>query len=232
MNNFKAVIFDMDGLLLDSERLALESFNSACNQLELGDLSELFNQCVGTNSELGESILVNGLEGLVPYEVFSEAWDDSHRTLTEQTPIPLKTGVQELLQYIRALGIATAVATSTNSHRAKQKLGDSGILDFFDLVVGGDQVSRSKPDPEIYLRVATELGVKPSECLALEDSPNGVRSALAAGMTVVQIPDLIQPDEELIELGHVILSCLSEVQAYDFRTRDFTLPPILKPENQ
>mgnify|MGYP000072935976 CR=1 FL=1 len=111
-----------------------------------------------------------------------------------------------------------AVATSTRTDRAKVKLSDSGILDYFDIIIGGDQVSNSKPDPEIYLKAASELSSEPSKCLAFEDSPNGVKSAVAAGLTVIQVPDLVQPDEDLLKMGHIVLGSLADVQDYDFRS--------------
>jgi beta-phosphoglucomutase-like phosphatase (HAD superfamily) len=90
------------------------------------------------------------------------------------------------------------------------------LLDYFEIVIGGDQVERGKPDPDIYLKAASALSAAPSKCLALEDSTNGVKAAVAAGMTVVQIPDLVQPNEELLQLGHIVLSSLADVPKYNF----------------
>jgi beta-phosphoglucomutase-like phosphatase (HAD superfamily) len=109
-----------------------------------------------------------------------------------------------------------AVATSTRTKRATEKLGDAGLLDYFKIVIGGDQVEQGKPDPEIYLKAASALSSAPSRCLALEDSANGVKAAVAAGMTVVQIPDLVPPSDELLQLGHIVLSSLADVPKYDF----------------
>lgn len=218
MHHFKAAIFDMDGLLLDSERLALEAFLYACNHLQLGDLSELFKRCIGTNSELGETILREGLKGITDFEQFGQIWDTEYKKLTETQPIRLMTGVKELLGHLEQLGIPMAVATSTKTERAKTKLKNSGIIDYFNFIVGGDQVEQSKPAPEIYLKAASEMALQPEDCLAFEDSANGVKSAVAAGMTVVQIPDLIRPDVELLKLGHIVLDSLDDVLEYDFKS--------------
>jgi beta-phosphoglucomutase-like phosphatase (HAD superfamily) len=121
-----------------------------------------------------------------------------------------------LLEHVSSLGIPTAVATSTRTERAREKLLRAGVLDRFHEVVGGDQVAHSKPSPDIYLRVAELLRVRPRGCLALEDSDNGVRAALAAGMTVVQIPDLLSPSADVLELGHIVLTSLAEVAEYPF----------------
>lgn len=218
MRNFKAAIFDMDGLLLDSEKLALDAFQTTCSRFCLGDLTEIFKQCVGTNPELSNLILKKGLQGIMDYKEFGLEWDNTYTRLTLEKPIPLKKGAESLLAHIESINIPMAVATSTRTDRAKVKLSDSGILHFFDKIIGGDQVSNSKPDPEIYFKAAYELSTEPSKCLAFEDSPNGVKSAVAAGLTVIQVPDLVQPDEDLLKMGHIVLSSLADVRGYDFQS--------------
>lgn len=217
MQNFIATIFDMDGLLLDSERLALKTFQATCSNFNLGDMTDLFKRCIGANAKLGESILENGLKGIADFREFGREWTEAYHKATEEKAIPLMNGVEQLLKHIEILGIPMAVATSTETDRAQAKLRASGILDYFKIIVGGDQVSKSKPNPDIYLKAASELSSDPHRCLALEDSANGVKAAMAAGMTVVQIPDLIQPDEELLKMGHIVLSSLADVPEYDFK---------------
>ena len=212
--NVAAVIFDMDGLLLDSERLALAAFVATCDHFGVGDQTAVFMQCVGINQELGERVLKDGLPGTVDHLVFARLWDSKCLEYTSDAAVPLKTGAAELLQDLRGFGIPMAVATSSSTLRATQKLQDSGILQEFDVIVGGEQVQRSKPLPDIYLRAAELLGVRPETCLALEDSENGVRSALAAGMTVIQVPDLVEPSDALRELGHTILGTLHDVREW------------------
>ena len=216
MKNFSAVIFDMDGLILDTERLAFEAFQTTSSRFGLDDLSELFKQCIGTNDELGKSILKDGLDGVADYKEFGLAWMREYKRITLERPIPLKHGVEELLPYIESIEVPMAVATSTQALRAKEKLEDAGLLDYFKFIIGGDQVERGKPHPEIYLKAASALASAPSKCLALEDSANGVKAAVAAGMTVVQIPDLVPPSDELLLLGHIVLSSLADVPKYDF----------------
>ena len=216
MQHFDAVIFDLDGLLLDSETLALAAFEKTCARFELGDLSHVFKSLIGTNSALGRALLQEGLNGIIDYEVFSADWQENYRAVTEDVPVPLMPGVQEFLAHTTALNIPMAVATSSQTAHAQNKLGHAGILDYFRHIIGGDQVEQSKPAPDIYLRAATALSVDPVKCLALEDSANGVRAAVAAGMTVVQIPDLVQPDEQLLALGHIVLNSMSHVAMHDF----------------
>ena len=211
MQNVSAVIFDMDGLLLDSERLYLESFLSACSYFELGDLTDVFISGVGTNAEMGKEILIKGLNGQVSYEEFCSIWDKFIEKLSTENPIPLKQGAQNLLNALKNANIPMAVATSSDTALANIRLSEIGILNYFQCVIGGDQVTKSKPNPEIYLKVANYLKINPNKCLALEDSSNGVKSAVAAGMLVIQIPDLIDPDTELLKLGHTVLNSLDEV---------------------
>ena len=206
----------MDGLLLDTERIALLTFLEACEHFGIGEQTEVFNRCIGTNEALGLAILEAGLEGKVDHLEFRRAWESRYAAATTGRPIPLKDGAADLLGQFASLSIPMAVATSTNTARAMQKLRDAGILDRFDAIVGGDQVSRSKPDPAIYLKAAATLGVAPGKCLALEDSENGVRAALSSGMTVVQVPDLVEPAPHVREFGHIILGSLREVADHAF----------------
>ena len=217
MKNFEAVIFDMDGLLLDSERIALNAFSETCLYFEFEPDVELFKRCIGTNAEMGEQVLLEGLPEAVDHKAFGNVWSQKYTERTTDKPVPLKTGAAELIAHIKELGIPIAVATSTRTQRAKQKLGDAGILDAFTLIVGGDQVEKSKPHPDIYLTAAEKLGADPGNCLALEDSENGVKSAFAAGMTVVQVPDLVAPSSSLKELGHIIVGSLLDVLDFDFK---------------
>ena len=154
MKEFEAVIFDMDGLLLDSEKLALAAFKKTCTQFSLGDLSHVFKQLIGTNPTLGDSILESALKGMMDHREFGSAWQSKYAALTNEKPVPLKAGALALLEHIKSLGIPMAVATSTKSDSAKLKLGDSGILNYFDVIIGGEQVSNSKPAPEAYLKAA------------------------------------------------------------------------------
>ncbi len=216
MDSFDAVIFDMDGLLLDSERIALDTFLDTCKHFGLGDETNLFIRLIGTNAQQGKMLLQEGLDGKTEYDVFGRDWNARYNEAIGSRPIPLKDGAIELLNHIRSFDLPVAVATSTDTVGAKEKLMYAGILDYFNLIVGGDQVVRSKPNPDIYLKAAESLSVNPMKCLALEDSENGVRSAFEAGSTVVQIPDLVEPSQSMIQLGHIILDSLRDVLCYKF----------------
>lgn len=214
MTQFQAIIFDMDGLLLDTERIALTAFLETCGHLGIPERRDVFTRCIGTNQLSGHEVLRQGLGGEVDHVLFEQVWNSRYDAYTTGCAIALKPGAAELLQYISSLEIPTAVATSTSTARAQEKLRNSGILNRFDVIVGGDQVRNSKPAPDIYLRAAAILKAQARACLALEDSENGVRSAMAAGMTVVQIPDLVPPSDDLLALGHTVLRSLVDVATF------------------
>jgi HAD superfamily hydrolase (TIGR01509 family) len=205
-----AAIFDMDGLLIDSERIALATFQEICDRHELGDQFLLYLRLLGTNDATTREILATALPEPVDADEFMTTW--MHRYFNATTAaVPLMKGVLDLLDHLEDAGVPKAVATSTRTEHARDKLAKSGILHRFSHVTGGDQVERGKPAPDIYLKAARRMNVDPAACLALEDSPNGVRAALAAGMRVIQIPALVQPDEQIRALGHTVLVDLHEV---------------------
>jgi HAD superfamily hydrolase (TIGR01509 family) len=149
-------------------------------------------------------------------ETFFAAWSRNFRDVSAVTPAPLKEGALGLLDAVGQLGLPLAVATSSRTAHAIEKLGQAGLLERFRTVIGADQVQRPKPDPEVYLTAAERLGADPRACLALEDSEYGVRAAHAAGMTVIQVPDMTQPTADLRALGHIVLDSLKDVADYPF----------------
>ena len=206
-----AVVFDMDGTLLDTERIALQAFMESCESLEIPGGRETYLQCVGSTSPRIREILIAAFGHLVPYEKFYGMWCARFDAATAETPIRVKDGAKEVLQHLEEAGVPRAVATSTARATALRKLSAAGLLDTFDVVVGGDDVHQGKPEPDIYLAAADRLSVPANQCLALEDSENGVRSAHAAGMTVIHIPDLAELSVEVQRLGIRTLPSLRHV---------------------
>ena len=126
----------------------------------------------------------------------------------------MKPGVNELLEFLSENGIKTALASSTKTETVKNQLRDAGILKYFTVVVGGDMVSHSKPNPEIFLQAADKLGVDPAKTYIIEDSFNGIKAAYAAGAKPLMVPDMIEPDEEIEKLCHKIFVNLHEVRDF------------------
>jgi HAD superfamily hydrolase (TIGR01509 family) len=188
LNGFQSVVFDMDGLLLDSERVALTTFIEACRELGFEPDVEVYYKCIGGNAARTRAILTQGFGDSFPFEAVDRLWHAKYHEESTTRPIPVKSGALELLNFLGIRDVRKAVVTSTRHDSARRMLANAGLAQFFEFVIGGDEIANSKPDPEIYLRACRRLESEPSVCLALEDSDNGVLSAHAAGMTVIHPP--------------------------------------------
>lgn len=198
-----AVVFDLDGLLLDSERVYLEAFNRTQAMLGLTLPPDTYLALVGLSMRDIQSRLEACLQPATTADDFLNAWD-REIALHFQRPVPLKPGVASLCEHLFAIGTCLAVATSSNSQPAAERIERAGLARFFSAVVGGDQVLNGKPAPDIYVAAARLLGAPASRTAAFEDSDIGVRAALAAGLKTVQVPDLVRPAAATRRLGHVI----------------------------
>ncbi|WP_349984670.1 HAD family hydrolase [Stenotrophomonas sp. WHRI 8082] len=206
-----AVIFDMDGLMIDSERVSIACWSEASAAMGIALPDGFFLQMVGLGDRDCERLLLQHIDEARIASLFSNC-HDLYEART-QAGLPLRPGILELLDLLKTHGVPRAVATSTRQPRANRKLGASGLLPYFDAVVTSSDVQHPKPAPDIYLLAAQRLGKDPARCLALEDSPAGTRAAVAAGMTAIQVPDLVHPDDGLRALGHRIVDSLHDVRA-------------------
>ncbi|MBW3695025.1 HAD family phosphatase [Vibrio sp. T187] len=209
--NFQAAIFDMDGLLLDTERVCKRIFQQACEAQNVPFLEDVYLRIIGCNSAGIEKIIREGYGPSLDYPALHVEWRDRYNAVVKHQAIPVKEGVIELLEWLKANNVPTAVATSTQKDVAQIKLRLAGLDQYFDSLSTGCEVSHGKPHPEIYLLAANRLGVEPEKCLAFEDSNNGTRSAIAANMITFQIPDLVEPCDEVKALGHTIAPSLTDV---------------------
>ncbi|MET0892515.1 MAG: HAD family phosphatase [Pseudoxanthomonas sp.] len=202
--SLRAVIFDMDGLLIDSERAILQCWRDAAvgQSLDLDD--GLWLSMVGLH-EAGCGELLNGMLGVGQARLLSLECSRGYDRLVE-AGLPLKPGARDLLQDLLDLGVPMAVATSTRGERARIKLARSGIDRYFEHVVTSSDVAHAKPAPDLYLLAAARLGVAQADCVALEDSEFGVRSAAAAGIRVIQVPDLVPASDLSRSLADVVVS--------------------------
>ncbi len=204
----------MDGLLLDSERLYLEASRQAFVEHAFDFQTEAYLECICTPDVEAVKIMRAAYGGTLPVEKVMARAATLYSERVSSEPVPLKEGCAELLDFLKTNDIKRAVATSTRTDLAEHKLKLAGIREAFSFVIGGDQVTRSKPDPEIYQRSFERLGVPAGTCWALEDSENGVRAAVAAGLRVIQVPDLKAPSDEFLTLGHAVLPSLTAVREY------------------
>ncbi len=208
----EGVIFDMDGTLLDSERLARACFLRAWQDLDLGEVDiEIYNRCIGCTGEESRRIMEAGFGPDFDYVAMEARWSYHYHACLDRQPVPVLPGVEDLLQHLRALGIPMAVATSSRRPTVEKKLAGAGIAGYFSYLVCGGEAARGKPFPHPYLRAAQQLALPAQRCWAVEDSENGVRSARAAGMVVFQIPNEIAPNQALVNLGHHILPSATDL---------------------
>lgn len=182
-----AVIFDMDGLMVDTEPMYQVSWQRAAQELGYEIDEVLYARFVGRPTRACEAILVEQFGEAFPLSAFQARWPDLWRSEVERCGIALKPGLTEMLDYLTGR-LPLAVATSSEAEYAELTLGRAGIRDRFQVVVSGDQVSRGKPEPDIYLETAQRLRIPASECVALEDSEAGIRSVRSAGMVGVLVP--------------------------------------------
>ena len=212
MDKIKAVIFDMDGLLLDSESISLSTFITACRECDFEPDLEVYYKCVGTTYDKAKEILQEGYGSAFPLEMITRRWEKKYAEEQLDGYIPLKAGVLNLLQYLGRKGLRRAVVTSTYKEYALKKLANAGIISRFELILTGDEIIHPKPHPEIYLTACRRLKEEPVNCLALEDSDAGVLAAFNAGLKVIQVPDLLQPSPEVKALGHKIVKSLEDIE--------------------
>jgi HAD superfamily hydrolase (TIGR01509 family) len=186
----------MDGVLLDSERLVRDIFVDVMRDAEIDrDLNEMYMETIGLNAK---SILAFYTEHLGSEERSNHYFKliESEYRERIKTELTLKPGVLSALNAVQASEIPQMVVTSTKTESAHSKIGLFGIESFFCDLVGGDQVTNGKPNPEPYLLACQKLGIEPSQALIVEDSPNGVKAGLSAGAMVIHVPDLIDTDPE------------------------------------
>jgi HAD superfamily hydrolase (TIGR01509 family) len=216
LSPFKAVVFDMDGTLLDTESVFRDIVFDVCGGLGYEMTEAVHLAMVGTSHEVTNEILVEAYGVTFPYAIFNQQCHDLMRSRMAET-VPVKAGVPEFLAELQRRGIPAAVATSSRTPHAVGHLGRAGLLDLFATIVTRDDVANPKPHPEPYLTAAQRLEVGASECLAVEDSHAGVRAAHAAGMQTVMIPDLVRPSVEIAGLCAAVLDSLHQLRDAAFR---------------
>ena len=189
---FDAAIFDMDGLLIDTERMMVEAGVAAAAQMGTPLSRQVFLSTVGVDRHKSTDIVAQNLPQGVAIEAFDKVWRRQFDDMLD-AGIPLRPGAADLLNNLVALQIPRAIATNALTEQAHIRLEKSGLAAHFEHVVGFDLVERGKPDPGVYLEAARRLGVDPKKAVAFEDSDHGAAAAWAAGMRVVQVPDLGQP---------------------------------------
>lgn len=203
------IIFDMDGILIDSERQSNEGWLWAAGQLGVDMPMWLIDSFKGAPAELCCKFFDDYYKGAIDYWEAKELRTQHVYKIRETEGIPVKKGVKDIFEYIRNNGLKCAVATSTRRESAEKTLHEIGVWDYLDAVVYGDEVERGKPEPDIFLRAAKAIGVNPSEAVVVEDSINGIKAGYAADMRVVHIPDTIAIDDDIRKLTYMVCADLN-----------------------
>ena len=212
MPQISAVVFDMDGLMVDTESINRLAWQRSAEDLgyELDD--DFYFSLLGRTTVDCESLVLQRLGAEFPMDEFRTRRRRLWKAQVDGAGIAAKPGLLELLSFLDTRRLLLAVATSSHALAAESSLRSAGVRDRFGIVVTGDQVARGKPAPDIYLEAARRLGVEVADCLALEDSDSGVRAACAAGMTTVMVPDLKPPSPESRARAFRVVASLHEAR--------------------
>ena len=193
----RGVIFDMDGLMFDTERLATVLWNQVGDELRIDMTEEFLDSFRGQNPTAIRNAFLQRFGREFDFDGCMGRKDELQHRYIEEKGVPLKEGLPELLEYLKGQDIRMAVATSTQQSLAEKMLKIAGVYEYFDAVAYGNKVKRSKPFPDIFQKAAEDLGVPMRECLVLEDSISGVQAGKAAGVYIIHIPDVVVVPEEV-----------------------------------
>lgn len=211
LSMIKGVIFDMDGVMVDTERQSNQGWEYAASVKNVDMPTWLIDSFKGASPEASAQLFDKYYKGTQDFWEMRKLRTEYVYKLRKTEGIPIKKGLCELLDYIRDNGLVCAVATSTRRESAKKTLELIGARSYLTAVVYGDEVDNAKPAPDIFLRAAERIGLEATECIVIEDSINGIKAGHAAGMTVVHIPDTIIIDDDIRALTDYVLDDLGEV---------------------
>lgn len=208
---YQAVVFDMDGVIFDTERLVIEFWKEVAKKHNIPNIEHTCIQCLGTNRVRTREIFLENYGADFPYDPYRAEVTELFNTHYKGIPLPTKPGVRELLSYLQEQDIKVGLASSTAQHLVRDEIGTAGLLPYFQTLVCGDMVEHSKPAPDIFLKACEILNADPTKSIAIEDSFNGIRSAHCAGMTPIMVPDQVQPTDEIRALAFHVMPSLLDV---------------------
>jgi len=201
MAHKKAVVFDIDGLMVDSEEVTLSIWKEKFREYGVDLTREYYTTLVGHSRLDIDDMLYRDFGSDIP---FGRLLDETHEYM-DTIPLPVKKGLMEILENSRRAGLIMGVATSSNMSHAANSLANIGVRDYFNVVICGDMVNKSKPEPDIYLKAIEKLGVRPDEVWVIEDAEAGVEAGLRAGADVICVPDMKLPAQEVLDRATAVV---------------------------
>ncbi|MCQ2593942.1 MAG: HAD family phosphatase [Treponemataceae bacterium] len=213
----KAFVFDMDGVLLDTESVCDRTWVMAAKDFGLKpeDGMRIIDLCRGTNKKTTKEIILRELGSDFDVDLYLQTTSRYFKQIEAAEGIGLKPYAKECLLWLKQKGLRLALASSTRQAVVENELKNAGLFDFFEFCICGDMVTNSKPDPEIYAGAVKKLGLQPGECVAVEDSHNGLVSAKTAGLVTIMVPDRAAPTEETRKVTDYIFNSLAEIEKFE-----------------
>lgn len=212
MKNIEGIIFDMDGVLIDTERISFNSYKEVFKKYNYEINEKFYLKLIGHNVKSIKQIMIDNYGQDFPFdEIYDKKVKLSVDTI-ERDGVIVKKGVHELVEYLKSENYKMAVATSTRRERAHHLLKEIGIFDKIDYIICGDQVTNSKPDPEIFLKASAGIHIAPEKCIVIEDSEAGIIAAHNAKIRSINVPDMIKPNDNMKNLSFIICDDLFKVK--------------------
>jgi beta-phosphoglucomutase len=214
MNNIKGLLFDMDGVLFDTERVYLNTWIKVFHEYGYEMSKDVYISVMGTGRENVKKVFLDAFGRDLPIDEMYKEKDEQLLSVVRKGQVPLKLGAKELLSASRKKGYKIALATSAKRERLDIQLKTKNMEEYFDAIICGDDVSKGKPDPEIFLKACYKLGLKPENCIVIEDSPAGIKGAYNGKMTGFHIEDLKKADDEILKYCQKSFKSLLEIKEY------------------
>lgn len=209
----EAVVFDMDGVIFDSEKLICDIWAEYAQEIGLENIDEIILKCIGVNDSATRKIMYEAYGDDFAYDEHLKVISKRYHSIADNGKLPVKPGVFNLLDYLKSKNIKMAVASSTRVQTVTNQLTAAGFADYFDYIIGGDMVAKSKPEPDIFLEACRKLGANPAKSFVIEDSYNGIKAGVNAGMRPIMVPDLLPATDEMREKSFAVKKDLNEVKS-------------------
>ena len=210
----KAVIFDMDGVIFDTEKVYLDIWIEVFEKYGYKMTKELYVNVMGTGRKNVIKTFLENFGDDLPIEKMYEEKDNQLFYIIENQGIHLKEGVKELFSMLKEKNYKIALATSAKRERVEKQIKDKWLKESFDAIVCGDDVEKGKPSPDIFLKAAKKIDVEPENCFVVEDSPAGIKAAFSGGMKGIHVEDLKAADEDILKYCEKNFKNLQEIKEY------------------